>query len=55
VAERIEFTEAQLLALRLALGIPPGERDPDADDLLAVLGAQQIVRAEELRWLGLDP
>lgn len=46
----IVFTDAEMRRLRAALGVPPGSPDPAAVDLLAVLAAEDIARAEDARW-----
>lgn len=48
----IPFTDAQMAALRVALGVPAGARNPVAEDLIVVAIAEDIARAEDAR---LDP
>ena len=50
----LAFTPAQMARLRSLLGVPAGERDPTAADLLAVLDATEILAAASARWDGLD-
>ena len=48
----ISFTDDEMRQLRAALGTPPGSPDPTAADVLAVLTAENITRAESHRWYG---
>ena len=47
----IEFTPEQEAAIRRALGFGPGDREPTAADVLAVLDAQAVVHDAERAWL----
>ena len=51
----LAFTPAQMARLRAMLAVPPGDPDPTAADLLAVLEATRITDAESARWDGDGP
>ena len=46
----IAFSDDEMRRLRAALGVPAGSPDPVAVDLIAVLTAEDIARAEDARW-----
>lgn len=48
------YTPVQMAELRELLAMPVGDPGPSAEDVLAVLDAQQIVNAESCRWHGLE-
>ena len=49
----LTFTAGQMAVLRRALGVPDGDPDPVADDLLVVLAASVILAEAAARWDGL--
>lgn len=51
----LSFSGVQMVALRLALGFAPDDRDVTADDVLVVLAAQDVTDQESQRWDGLGP